>query len=386
MIKLIDKSGIYSFTNKNNGKVYVGQSKKVLTRRKQHERGNLKNSRRFHNSIKKNGAESFDFQVLQYCSVELLDEREVYWITKLKSIYPNGYNLTTGGGAFQKHNDETKKILSRITKKRVSEGTHIFLSKEFIEKNKKYQIELGKLGKHPSQQTEFKAKRNETLKTKIAETGIFFKHKPETIELYRSAQLELYAQGKGKFQEEKLIKNNKKLVKQKISKGLHHTQQPDWSVRASLAATKQKKKIVLAIRTKDGDTIEKSFSSINSACRELNSRKKSISQLCSKSEGIITVDCNIGKIIKGIFGTLPNWDLNQLKLLPDSYFTRKIAIKFTIEKINGRKVFKTYAGIREGCRDLDSDKSAVRWILKGEKYKSTKCNIGRIIKVELLQP
>lgn len=28
---------------------------------------------------------------------EELDDREKYWINKYKSVYPNGYNLTTGG-------------------------------------------------------------------------------------------------------------------------------------------------------------------------------------------------------------------------------------------------------------------------------------------------
>ena len=104
--------------------------------------------------------------------------------------------------------------------------------------------------------------------------------------------------------------------------------------------------------------------------------------LCNKAEGIVSVGCNLGKVIKGTIGTSPDWSLSDLQKMPDSSFTKSIAVKFTIQTLDGKLIIKTYQGIREGCRDLDADKSAVRWVLKGQKYKSTKCNLGRIIKVE----
>jgi len=381
--KLSDKSGIYAFRNKENGRVYVGQSKRVLTRKKQHERGDTNNSRRFHNAMNKHGPDGFDFTVLEYCEIELLDKKESYWIEQLNSLYPNGYNLTSGGGAFQKHHEETKKKFSDNQKKKIAEGTHLYQSREFIEKNRQHQIELGRIGKHSSQQPEFQEKRNKTVQERIAETGAFFKHSPETINSYKKKQRELYAQGKGKFQDPKLIENNKRLIKQKLAEGKHHTQESDWSERASKAAEKQKKMVYLAIRTTDGKTIEQSFISINDACRALESNKGGISNIC-KENNVMSVNCNVGKVIRGIFGTKPNWDLSELSKIPDSAFTRMIAVKFTIESNDGRLVHRTYDGIREGCKDLGADKSAVRWVLKGEKYKSTKCNIGRIVKVEMV--
>lgn len=377
-----DQSGIYSFRNKKNGKVYVGQSKNVLTRKKQHERGDTNNSRRFHNAMKKYGASAFEFTVLEYCSNESLNAREVHWLNKLNSLYPNGYNLTSGGGAFQKHHEETKKKFSENQKKRIADGTHDFVTKEFIEANIKRQTELARLGLHSSQQPKFQEKRNKTIQQRITETGAFFKHSPETIALYKKQQGELYSKGIGRFQDQKLIDKNKILVKKRLAEGTHHTQQPDWSERAKKAATSQMKQVFLAIRTDAGETIEIAFPSINEVVRQLGARKGGISMLCNKAEGIVSVGCNLGKVIKGTIGTSPDWSLSDLQKMPDSSFTKSIAVKFTIQTLDGKLIIKTYQGIREGCRDLDADKSAVRWVLKGQKYKSTKCNLGRIIKVE----
>ena len=38
------------------------------------------------------------FEVIEECPDDMLNEREHYWIEKLNSLRPNGYNLTTGGG------------------------------------------------------------------------------------------------------------------------------------------------------------------------------------------------------------------------------------------------------------------------------------------------
>ena len=195
-LPILKKSGIYSFKNKSNGKVYVGQSKDVLTRKKQHERGSTNNSRRFHNAMVKYGPEGFDFQVLEYCEIILI-----------------GYNLTTGGGAFQKHNEETKRIFSKNQKQRIESGTHIFASSEFQKLNALRQIEDAKIGKHPSQQPDFQEKRNKTVQDLISETGAFFRHSPETIASYKEKQQKLYANGQGKFQNLGFIENNKNGIK-----------------------------------------------------------------------------------------------------------------------------------------------------------------------------
>lgn len=42
------------------------------------------------------GADAFRVSTLEICDLELLDEREVYWISEMDTVYPNGYNLSPG--------------------------------------------------------------------------------------------------------------------------------------------------------------------------------------------------------------------------------------------------------------------------------------------------
>ena len=107
-----------------------------------------------------------------------------------------------------------------------------------------------------------------------------------------------------------------------------------------------------------------------------------LSALCNHKDGVNTIQCKLGKIIKGTFGTQPNWDLNELSKLPDSALTKSIKVVFTIQKDDGKIIKKTYDSMNQGSIELGAQNSAVKWIRRGEKYKSTKCNFGRIIKVE----
>lgn len=91
MVSLI---GIYKITNKINGKSYIGQSKHIKRRWREHING-LENSV-ISAAIKKYGEENFIFEILELCSIEELNNREIYYIDKFKT-YGDGYNMTTGG-------------------------------------------------------------------------------------------------------------------------------------------------------------------------------------------------------------------------------------------------------------------------------------------------
>jgi group I intron endonuclease len=47
--------------------------------------------------IRTYGKDAFTFRVLEVCDKELADEREIYWIAELNTVYPNGYNISLGG-------------------------------------------------------------------------------------------------------------------------------------------------------------------------------------------------------------------------------------------------------------------------------------------------
>jgi group I intron endonuclease len=379
--RILNSSGIYAFRNKLDGKIYVGQSKNVLTRKHQHEKSKLNNSRRFHNAMKKHTPKGFDWVVLEYCEKKELNEREAYWVTQLNSIHPNGYNLTSGGGAFQRHHQETKLQFSRNQLAKVEQKTHLFVSQDFIRVQTQRQIELGKRGEHSSQRIEVREKRNKTVRMRMLLNGKFFSHTAEEINKRRKIQIELYAKGLGKFQDAQFIERNRQLVREKLLNGNHHTQQEGWTEKSIEAHRHEMKPLVVAIRTDDGKTIEKKYDSLHEAERQLEADRSHISAMCSGNNGVITVQCKIGKIIKGNFGVEAEWSLEDIKKLPNAHFKRKMTVEVTIKMHDGSVILEKYDGQREACRQLEASPSAFRGVLRKEKYKTTKCNLGKIIQV-----
>jgi len=120
--------GIYKITNKLNGMCYVGQSKDVCGRWKSHI--SSKKSA-IGNAIKTEGVESFIFEVLEECTEEELNEREIYWIAHFNCTYPSGYNKTSGGSTNKTITEHTKKKIGKsMTGKALpkSEDTKIKMS------------------------------------------------------------------------------------------------------------------------------------------------------------------------------------------------------------------------------------------------------------------
>ena len=92
-------SGIYKIVNIKNGKVYVGQTYDLTYRWLRHRSDLNTNShynKHLQNAWNKYGQENFRFEILERCPLDIIDEREIYWINKLDSIN-NGYNLCEGG-------------------------------------------------------------------------------------------------------------------------------------------------------------------------------------------------------------------------------------------------------------------------------------------------
>lgn len=88
---------IYVFTNKINGKKYVGQTSRNFKERVgEHLRRNVTY---FDKALKKYGISNFDYEIVDNaCSIDELNEKEKFWIVKNDSMIPNGYNLCEGGG------------------------------------------------------------------------------------------------------------------------------------------------------------------------------------------------------------------------------------------------------------------------------------------------
>lgn len=92
--------GIYMYKNKINEKYYICQSKNLERRHKQHIYRTFNSSTKEYNSIihkafRKYGINSFEYVILEECSIEDLNSKELYYINKFNS-FNNGYNFSLG--------------------------------------------------------------------------------------------------------------------------------------------------------------------------------------------------------------------------------------------------------------------------------------------------
>jgi len=108
---------VYSITNLVNGMQYVGQTTQPLARRlKDHFVPSKSGKTYIGRAIKKYGKENFKSEIISgNIDVDSLDHLEQHFIYEMKTLSPNGYNLTTGGERFN-HTEETKKKISEKLK------------------------------------------------------------------------------------------------------------------------------------------------------------------------------------------------------------------------------------------------------------------------------
>lgn len=108
---------VYLRTNLVNGKQYVGQASDF--KRREYDWKNLSSPYAgdyINKAREKYGLESWDVEILKECeSIEELNYWEIYYIDKLNTKRPSGYNLNDGGKGQRgfHHSDETKKQLSK---------------------------------------------------------------------------------------------------------------------------------------------------------------------------------------------------------------------------------------------------------------------------------
>lgn len=85
-------SGIYKITSPTK-KVYIGQTINMFDRIKTYERKHCKSQYKLYNSFVKHGVDKHTFEVLEYCDIELLNEKERYYQDLYSAIGKNGLNL-----------------------------------------------------------------------------------------------------------------------------------------------------------------------------------------------------------------------------------------------------------------------------------------------------
>lgn len=131
---------IYCYTNKVNGKKYIGQTLYPSQRKRSHRfnvNEGVKN--KFYDAVRCYGWESFSYEVLE--ETENLDECEVKWISHYNTLV-DGYNLNEGGcgnsghsralDSIEKQREKMKGIRkSDEVRKKMSDGL-----KEYYKNNK----------------------------------------------------------------------------------------------------------------------------------------------------------------------------------------------------------------------------------------------------------
>jgi group I intron endonuclease len=104
--------GIYKITNPNNNS-YIGQSRDIEHRFYYYKTSNnwIKEQRKLYNSLQKYGIENHNFEIIEECSEDIINEREIYWINYYNCV-DKGLNLKYGGLG-GKHSEETKQNISK---------------------------------------------------------------------------------------------------------------------------------------------------------------------------------------------------------------------------------------------------------------------------------
>ena len=114
-------AGIYSITNKINGKCYVGSSINLAIRKKNHVgelRGNRHGNEHLQRAWNKYGGDSFRFEVLAVLGTteKILRIVENMYLYNLKPKYNMAKSATRSPMYGRKHTDETKAKVSRANK------------------------------------------------------------------------------------------------------------------------------------------------------------------------------------------------------------------------------------------------------------------------------
>ena len=154
---MVNNMLIYKLKNNLNGKEYIGQTTRDLSRRlTQHKSLKSNKCPYLKNAISKYGFEVFSVEILDKAeSVEKLNELEIFYISKHNTLHPNGYNLKSGGENGGKWSDESRKRASDSAKGRKhSEETKLKISNLISGKNHPM------FGKHHTDETKKRLSEN----------------------------------------------------------------------------------------------------------------------------------------------------------------------------------------------------------------------------------
>jgi len=167
--------GIYKITNPN-GRVYIGQSINIERRFDSYSRCDCKGQTKIYNSIKKHGFLKHKVEVLVYCDISELNEKEAYYI----ELYNSNSSSDLNCGVPRYLNKSG--YLSEETKAKMTlaqTGNKKWLGKKHKESTK-IKMSIAQMGKKVSKET--------CLKISESKKGINPKH---FVEIHPNAKIVL---------------------------------------------------------------------------------------------------------------------------------------------------------------------------------------------------
>lgn len=105
---------IYLLTHKTKEKRYVGQTKRIVTKRWKEHSKSTSGCRLLRNAIQEYGFNDFDRKVLAICKISDLNRLEAFFIHKYNCVHPNGYNITAGNLSFVDEECEETSLIPYI--------------------------------------------------------------------------------------------------------------------------------------------------------------------------------------------------------------------------------------------------------------------------------
>jgi len=123
---------IYKITNIINKKIYIGQAVSHILNHKKYRPYGMEGRLKTHiseafsdkkcqchylnNAIRKYGSSNFNVELLRACNLNDADAIEAEEIQIHNSVFPNGYNLTTGGKTFRSTAESRKRVSDGVVK------------------------------------------------------------------------------------------------------------------------------------------------------------------------------------------------------------------------------------------------------------------------------
>jgi group I intron endonuclease len=114
--------GIYGLRNKANGKWYIGLSTNIEVRWDKYRRLKCESQPKIYSALQKYGYDGFDKVILESCTPNELNDREIYWVKEKNSIN-NGYNILEGGRFAKLTPESIEKIRIKAIGRKPTEET-----------------------------------------------------------------------------------------------------------------------------------------------------------------------------------------------------------------------------------------------------------------------